>query len=407
MLEYVLWFVSLVTLFVGVYWYSILSLEKQRIRAARKPSELPPVSIIVPAWNEEAGIGKTLDSLLKLKYPKDRLEIIVVNDCSTDGTRRIAESYRKKGVIVVSNKQNIGAAATLNKGVRLAKGELVGRVDADSSVDSDSLRSMIHHFEDEKTAAVITNLKADRPKKFLERLQRLEYIYAAFYRRLMASINTLYITPGVLSLYRKSVLKKVGGFDEKSITEDFEMAMRLHYHGYRLASELSAVTYTTVPPTPKDLWSQRIRWGRGFVETTLKYKEMLFNPKYGMIGAFQIPLNIASPFLLIIASAIIVWGVINRLYTAVTKLWVTGGLGAMNMPTLKAVVLGLNIKVLLPVIMISGLGIYMLVKAHKLTATSLKNPFEFLMFVTVYPWFMAAYWLWSAWLELRGVEKKW
>ena len=128
----------------------------------------------------------------------------------------------------------IGAGILQAPAIKIAKGSLFACVDADSIVEKNSLRLMLPHFLDSKVGAVISAIKINKPKNIYEKVQRLEYIIAVLIRKLMESINTLSMTPGVLSVYKTDVLRKVGGFDSGNITEDYEIAMRLKYHKYKI-----------------------------------------------------------------------------------------------------------------------------------------------------------------------------
>ena len=111
------------------------------------------------------------------------------------------------------------------------------------------------------------------------------YLFAQLVRELMSKIDTLHVTPGALSLYRLDLIKRLGGFDENSLTEDYEIAMRLRYHGYTIKMAIKSISYTAVPDTFRGLWKQRVRWFRGFIETAVKYKKMFGNKVYELVVA--------------------------------------------------------------------------------------------------------------------------
>jgi len=254
--------------------------------------------------------------------------------------------------VVLINKRNQGCkAAPVNAALKLADTDLFGCVDADSTVDKNSLKLMIQYFDDPKTASVITAVKVSDPRNLWERLQRMEYIMAILSRKLRASINTLAMTPGVLSVYRTDVLKQVGGFDQKNITEDFEIALRLRYHNYNIMIEPRAITYTKVPDTLRSLWRQRIRWYRGYIFNHIKYKDMFFNKKYGLLGYFQLPLNILGIGLLFGSIGLISYSLIDHFSEVFIRLLTIDGYlsNLFYIPTLKEFVLSHNLKLMIPI----------------------------------------------------------
>lgn len=367
MLEYVLLGVSAISLYLSVFWLNVLHLEKARMMGTKKPRQtiFPTLSLIVPAFNEEQNIAKTLASLLKLDYPKDKLDIIVVDDGSNDHTAKIVRAFKKDGVRLL-NKKHSGKGSSLNFGLKAAVGELFGIVDADSTVEPDSLKTLVPHFSDPKVGAVISGIKVANQKKILERLQRFEYLFATLFRRLLTALNTLYITPGVLSLYRRDVVLRLGGFDEKNPTEDLEMALRLHHAFYKVEMELDSVTYTTVPSTIRAFERQRVRWCRGHIHNILgKYRDMFFNKKYGLMGTFQFPLHVLAPAMMIFAVCLVLFSVYLWVASTVWQaLFTREALLAFTIPTIKQFFLNINLRVGFSVAVLFLLGLYLYNKAH-------------------------------------------
>ncbi|MBM3303754.1 MAG: glycosyltransferase [Candidatus Aenigmarchaeota archaeon] len=128
----------------------------------------------------------------------------------------------------------------------------------------------------------------------LEKAQYAEYILNIFLRKMLAFIDSVHVTPGVFSVYRKRVLLEVGGFDEKNLTEDMDIALRIHDAGYSIENNLRAIAYTSCPDRLVELYKQRLRWYRGAVQNAVKYKHMLFNRRYGNLGLFFLPFNLIA-----------------------------------------------------------------------------------------------------------------
>jgi cellulose synthase/poly-beta-1,6-N-acetylglucosamine synthase-like glycosyltransferase len=281
----------LVIIFVVLYFtsFQLLIFIKFRRKIEEKPKEikeLPKVSLIVPAYNEEKNIERLLRNILKLSYPREKLEVIVVDDGSKDKTFEKAKKFEKFGVKVVKKKHE-GKAAALNFGLKLAKGEIIGCVDCDTILEKDALTKCIKYFNDTKVASVTSRILQRRKRKMLERWQDIELKIIAFTRKLTEPLNIITATPGPLSLYRKDVLIKVGGFDEKCVLEDNEIAWRLLFYGYKIRMSYDVKVYTRMPSTLKGFWKQRTRWGIGGLQIIRKYFFTFL--RHHPVGTFLLP----------------------------------------------------------------------------------------------------------------------
>ncbi len=285
--DVIFWTVYVFLIYCAVFLLLTLLLEGDKIEKKRW-KELPSVSVIIPAYNEEKTIAKTIESVLKLDYPKDKLKVIVVNDGSTDRTLEIAKKYEEAGVLVLSQ-ENKGKAAALNHGLKHVDTEFVACLDADSFVRKDTLKKMIVYFTNDMVSAVCPLMKVNNPKNLLQKLQWLEYILYAFLKKIYAAMNSVHVTPGPFSIYRTSVVKKLGGFDESSIVEDQEIAWRMQRHHYIIRQSMEGEVLTNAPATLRQLYKQRRRWYVGSLQTIWKYRDMIFNRKYGDFGMFQTP----------------------------------------------------------------------------------------------------------------------
>jgi len=409
MLQYIIWILAFISLYLAIVWLNFLYLYDPKKK--QKLKNYPTVTIAIPAFNEEKTISKTLKSVLNLSYPKNKIEIIVVNDGSTDKTVEIVEKFSKKRKnIKLINQKNKGKAAALNAALKIALGEFFACLDADSTIIKRSLTLMLPHFSQPKTASVISGLKVNNAKNIYEKLQRFEYILAILMRKLKASINTLAMTPGVLSIYRTKILKKVGKFDKKNMTEDFEIAMRLKYHGYDIKIEPKSFTYTNVPNTFSSFLRQRTRWFRGFIYNHLKYKDMFFNKRYGILGYFQLPLNILGVVSLLISMAIITFFVISKVTEFFIRLFkIEGYLTTyiIKFPSFKEIILSHNTKIMLPIYIASLSGIYLFYLAHKQSKEKIKNPVSVLTYFILYPYLVLFHWISAISQELLKLKRKW
>ena len=396
-----------ITLYVTIVWISFLYLYEPRLGTKK---DQPEITIVIPAYNEEKGIKNTIISALELDYPKKKLKIVVVDDGSTDKTKDIVQKLAKLHKFMLISKKNEGKAKAMNTVLEKCKTELFACLDADSYVEKDSLKKMIPHLEEQNVAAVISAIHVNEPKNIYEKLQRMEYILAIMTRKLMAFINTLSVTPGVLSVYKTEILKKVGGFDNETLTEDFEIAMRLKYYGYDIEIETSAKTHTNVPRTFWALWRQRVRWYRGFVESHKKYKKMFLNKKHGTFAYFQMPLNVIGILLLIGAVVFVSYGNLSNLYHLLRRSLLIKGffwshLFSFTKP--KDILLTQNMKIMLPVLFALFLGILIFYLAHTEVKQKVRFPFTIWAFFIILPILTALHWLGALAEEIFKTKKRW
>ncbi len=294
-------------LFVAIFIESfilvtLLSKPAREARAQKPGGTTPSVAVIVPCWNEMATITTTCESLLALDYPKEKLEIILVDDGSTDATRTAMAHFAHHPQIRIIHKENGGKHTALNAGIAITQAELIGCLDADSLVEPDSLREIISCFADERVAAATAAMSVYRPKNILQHMQNAEYIFGSTLRHAFASVNGIYVTPGPFSFYRRSVIEKIGGFRYGHQTEDMEMALRIQQSGYRIENAPHARVYTKAPETLSKLIKQRTRWTSGFLRNILgEYRTLIGNHRHGALGMLMLPsalLSIGSSILL-------------------------------------------------------------------------------------------------------------
>lgn len=277
--------------------YPILPAAKYKDMEDHFPenSKSPLVSILVPAYNEQSVISRTITSLLATKY--QHKEIIVIDDGSTDLTRFVAQGYEAQGVRVVT-KPNGGKASALNYGLLFAKGEIVITIDADSMVTRDSIDKIVQVMEsDPNNVAVAGNIKVLNSKSLLTKIQELEYIMAINTgRRAFALFGAVMVIPGAFGAFKKQAVQEVGGYDTDTVTEDFDITIKLLKTRGAVSSSSSAHAYTEVPSSWKALYKQRVRWGTGNIQTLLKHRDVFGNNRYGALHSFVYPIMIFSLF---------------------------------------------------------------------------------------------------------------
>ncbi len=288
--------------FIGLYMSSLIIIIylKNRKNLFDYPKGKPvPVSIVMPCYNEEKTIGAAIESLLGLDYPKNLMEIIVVDDKSKDNSAKIARQYasRYKNVRVIVNKRNSGRAAEpTNIGIMAAKYDYIAVADADSTPEKDALRKMIGFLQNEQDVAGVTcAVLARKPRNFMQKLQAVEYGVIAWTRKLLDFVDSVYVTPGPFAVYKKDKLIEIGLFDTKNMTQDIEIVWRMLSHGYKARMCLATRVYSETPDSLRGWFKQRIRWNIGGTQCILKYWRFIF--RKGMFGAFIIPFFSFSLFL--------------------------------------------------------------------------------------------------------------
>ena len=272
-----------------MFFLLIYARNRETLFDYAKTKNFPFVSVLIPAYNEEDGIEDTVNSFVSIDYPKRKMEIIIINDGSTDDTLKIARKLEKKyGIVRIIDKKNSGKADSLNQAIKIAKGELIAVADADSYPDKDSLKKMVGYFEDEKVGAVTSRVLVKNKEGFLGKFQDIDYRVIAWSRKILDYVDSVYVTNGPLSVYRASILKKVGGFDIKNVTEDIEVTWHILSEGYKTRMSYSSVVYTKVPMKFKQWLNQRIRWNLGGLQTIYKYRKFFFSSR-NSFGYFVIP----------------------------------------------------------------------------------------------------------------------
>ena len=273
-ISYIILIIIFVELLISIYTLLfLLSYNKEEINYEIK--DYPKVSIIVPAYNEGKNIKNTLERLIDLEYPKDKLEIIVVDDGSKDNTYEIAKEYEEKyNFVKVYKKENGGKASALNYGINKSSGEIIVTLDADSIPEKDSLIKMLKYMYYYNADIVVPAIQTINTKKFIEKYQYIDYTIHNFSGIVIDTMNSIFIASGPFSVFKRSVFEKIGLFDEKNISEDMEIALRAQKNNFKVKFCPEAVIRTVPPENFKSLLKQRVRWTLGFLENYMKYRDI-------------------------------------------------------------------------------------------------------------------------------------
>ena len=306
------------------YFENREKIEKEEKWAMIKPKNYPSVTIIIPCWNEEATVSQTVHSLLNLDYPQNKLKIMIVDDGSKDKTWFVIQKFKNHPQVELHKKENGGKYTALNYGLSKLTSDLVGCLDADSYVHKDALRQIVTYFQDKEIMAVAPSIKLWQPKTFLQLLQKVEYGFGVFTRKMYHYMQAIYITPGPFSIFRREVFQNLGPYRHAHNTEDIEIALRMQKNGYKIAHAHKAIVYTVPPKTVPKLLRQRVRWSYGFIKNATDYRDMIFRKKYGNVGMIILPMACLSLLSVLFVS---ISFIVNFLYNIFVWLVKVGTVG--------------------------------------------------------------------------------
>lgn len=289
------------SLYVQIYFlvvflekYKEIKIHKEPLKLFENDEDYPGVTITVPAYNEGLNVKKTVASLLKLNYPKNKLFLILVDDGSTDNTWEIMQEYKDHPQIKIFTKENGGKYTAQNLGLKNTTTPFLGCLDSDSEVNEEALNRIIYHFKDPTIMAIAPTIVSHNETNIVQKAQKIDYELQIYVKKMYGFIDAIHVTPGPFSIFRKEVFEKIGPYKHAHLTEDQEIALRMHQHNMRIDHAPDAYVYTNTPKTVKALYKQRTRWIYGFIRNALDYKHLLFKKKYGNIGFITLPAGFIS-----------------------------------------------------------------------------------------------------------------
>ncbi|MFZ2621405.1 MAG: glycosyltransferase family 2 protein [Minisyncoccia bacterium] len=388
------------------YFENRLEIKKEEDLLLIPLKKYPTVTIIVPCWNEEATVSKTIYSLLNLDYPKDKLKIMIIDDGSKDRTWEIVQKFKTNPQIELHTKENGGKYTALNYGLIKLKTDLVGCLDADSYVHKDALKQIVSYFQDKEIMAVAPSIKLWQPKSFLQLLQKVEYGFGIFTRKMYHYMQAVYITPGPFSIFRKEVFENLGPYRHAHNTEDIEIALRMQKNGYKIAHAHNAIVYTIPPKTVKKLLKQRIRWSHGFIKNATDYRDMFFKKKYGNVGMIILPMASISLVSVLFVSSVAIFNTIRALVDEYIKISTVGF--STNWLSFNFEWFYVNTQFIALVGVVIALGsISMILVSKKMSEGKLDIGMDLIYYLSLYM-FIAPLWIGKAtWNALFRVETPW
>lgn len=321
------------TLYLEVFFLITFFEERLKLgteKLKEKLSYYPTVTIIVPCWNEETTVVRTVESLLRLNYPKSKLEISVIDDGSTDKTWEVVQKFIGNPQVKLFHKENGGKHTAVNYGIENSTAELIGCLDADSFVDKDALHEIVAAFnEDPKMMAATPMLVVHEPKTVLQKMQKTEYHAGAFLKRLLSPLDAINVTPGPFSIFRHEVFKEIGLYKKAHNTEDMEFALRMQTHHMRIRNVHTAQVHTRTPDTLYKLYRQRLRWAYGIMKNTLDYRFMMFRREYGILGMITLPLSFFGVFIFLYNFGFFAYHIVRVIIDKAIQISTVGFLSAL------------------------------------------------------------------------------
>ncbi|MEU1214386.1 glycosyltransferase [Streptomyces sp. NPDC005790] len=271
-----------------------------------------PVSVLVPAYNERECIEATVRSLVASDYP---IEVVVIDDGSTDGTADLVEAMRIPNVRVV-RQRNAGKPAALNNGIAHARYDIVVMMDGDTVFEPSTVRELVQPFADPRVGAVAGNAKVGNRDSLIGAWQHIEYVMGFnLDRRMYDLLGCMPTIPGAVGAFRRDALDRIGGMSEDTLAEDTDVTMGLHRDGWRVVYAENARAWTEAPESVQQLWSQRYRWSYGTMQAIWKHRRAVVergpSGRFGRVGLPFVSLfMVVAPLLAPLIDVFLLYGLV-------------------------------------------------------------------------------------------------
>jgi cellulose synthase/poly-beta-1,6-N-acetylglucosamine synthase-like glycosyltransferase len=381
--------------------------EDKKIAISSNSLCIPQVSIIVACWNEESTLDATVESIFASDYPRTAIEVILVDDGSTDTTWQKMQRYKDDPQITLLHKKNGGKFTAINYALEVATGSLIATVDADTKLEPTALGFMVDRFlQDESLDALGSTIVLTEPQTLTQIAQSVEYQMFAFTKLILAKMHGALVVPGAFSMYRKKVFKTIGFFKEAHKLEDLELTFRMQEAHMKVGQSRDAIAYTNAPDTIVSLFKQRLRWGYGFIKNSYDYRHLIYNKEQGDFGAFTLPMSLFS-YVAIVITFMFSWfvvfqAIIRSLIQASLIGWNTlfewNGFDIAN--------LSAQASVFITLILYASV-IFMIFSGKQLVNDRSKNPFALIVFFILYSIIVPFWVLKSIYNSIIGQKVAW
>ena len=330
----IFYIVAFISVYVQIFF--LLTYLQKRRQIVYHPDSLvlanyPTVTIIIPCYNEESTLEKTVKSLRLLDYPQDKLTIFLVDDGSKDNTWSIIKKYENSANIRIFHKENGGKHTALNLGLEYLESEFVGCLDADSFVHPQALKRIMKTFEsDPNTMAVAPSIISFNQNNIIQTVQKVEYEIAVYVKKILGLVGGIHVTPGPFSIFRRKVFDNLGPYRKAHNTEDQEICLRMQENFYKIDGCQDAYVYTNTPDSIMKLHRQRVRWIYGFIKNLIDYRRLLFRKKYGTVALLTLPSGIISMFGLVFFFSMFIYNIFIFVYNKIVQISMVGIGGSYN-----------------------------------------------------------------------------
>jgi biofilm PGA synthesis N-glycosyltransferase PgaC len=281
--------ISFASILLTKYFVYMLIAPWHDVRIAMRSYQkrYPLVSILIPAYNEGAGVLSTVKTILASTYKN--VEVIVINDGSKDNSdklmRAFVKEYNSRSIDGVKQKiavryfykENGGKGKALNFGIEKAKGDIIMTIDADCVLTPTTVGNFVRSFDNPKVMAAVGNVKIANTETMVGVVQYLEFLFSFYFKKAESVLGMIYIIGGAAGAFRKEVFSRVGMFDHTTITEDIELTVRIQKAGMKVVYASDAIVYTEGASDLGGLMKQRLRWKKGLFETLGKHRDLLFS----------------------------------------------------------------------------------------------------------------------------------
>ncbi|MCX8193850.1 MAG: glycosyltransferase family 2 protein [Candidatus Pacearchaeota archaeon] len=326
---WVLYPILFVGFFIAIFYLLIFFKKEQKIA---RSNIFPDIIFLIPAKNVQEVLKECVKRIVNQNY-RGKIFTIIINDASTDNTINVAKelirkySKEQRKIILLNREKSTGYKShVLNFGLKylfskkelLKKSLLIAHLDADTFIPKNLIKEAVPFFQDESVMAVTSWMMPHNEKKFFARMQKIEYLMTSFYRYLLGRVDAVCIAPA-FTVFRAEFFKKAGYYDEKTLTEDFEIALRVKSFGCNIVFLDKKIT-TIIPENFNKLRKERIRWWHGTLQNMIKYKHLV-SPKYGALGTFFLPVTVILGTAIMLAAALIVlYSLISNSYNLIHDL---------------------------------------------------------------------------------------
>jgi cellulose synthase/poly-beta-1,6-N-acetylglucosamine synthase-like glycosyltransferase/spore germination protein YaaH/peptidoglycan/xylan/chitin deacetylase (PgdA/CDA1 family) len=296
-------------------WHRYTSPPPARI----DPKTGPLVSVLIPCFNEEKVIVSSTSRILKSDWTN--MEVLVLDDGSTDGTSAVVEAaFKDEARVRLLKFENGGKAAALNRGLKEAKGSIIVALDADTLFAKDTIGLLARWFENPKIGAVAGNALVGNRLNIVTRWQALEYVTAQnLERRALDALGAVTVVPGAVGAWRREALEALGGYPGDTLAEDQDLTIAVQRAGWMVDFDSEARAYTEAPDTIKGLLKQRFRWSFGTLQCLWKHRPGLFDPKHAVLGFFALPQIWLFQIVLTVAAPLVdlgaIWAIVSGIMT--------------------------------------------------------------------------------------------